>query len=419
MDAHPPRHAMALRAVEVAAIATRETLRTVPAALVLLIAGSRPRARRYAYRGFVRGLQALGPTFVKFGQIGGTRTDALPAELCRELARLHDAVAPMSASEAAQALSAAGALRPEIAAAQVDPDPVGSGSIACVYRATLPDGRVVALKLKRLGIDRRMRCDLALLQALVAAGQRLPKLRGMPIADLVGYLSATILGQLDFAREARHSAQMRECLSSMPNVTVPRVLTELSTSTCLVFDFVPDLDADTPTLLTATVRARLGAVALAAVNTLFFEHGLVHCDLHPGNLYVTRSGEVVILDAGYCAELDDRTRELMGEFFMRLALGDGRRCGEIVLDSAVAARGPVDAERFISEVEALVARAAGPANTFDMSTFGDALYDLQQRHGIYAASDFAFPLMSLLVVEGTVRGLSSDIDFQTVGRAAA
>jgi ubiquinone biosynthesis protein len=101
-----------------------------------------------------------------------------------------------------------------------------------------------------------------------------------------------------------------------------------------------------------------------------------------------------------------------------MAMGDGRRCGEIVLESAINVNTSTDTAGFVSEVAELVARAAGPRNDYDSSAFGDAMYNLQQRYGIYAASEFAFPLMSLLVVEGTVRRLWPEVDFQAVGRTA-
>jgi ubiquinone biosynthesis protein len=201
----------------------------------------------------------------------------------------------------------------------------------------------------------------------------------------------------------------------MPAVRVPEVHTALSAPNCLVFEYLPGLDRETANVLPSAVRARLAALALAAAHELFFEEGLVHCDLHPGNLYVTRERQVVILDAGYCVRLTDSVRSMIGEFFGRLAAGDGRRCGEIVLESAVNVDQSVDVEGFVSDVAELVTRLAGPMNRFEMSVFGEALYDLQQRYGIYAACEFAFPLMSLLVLDGTVRGLSPDIDFQAVG----
>jgi ubiquinone biosynthesis protein len=264
-----------------------------------------------------------------------------------------------------------------------------------------------------------MQCDLALLEAFARAGQRLPKLRGMPMADLFGYMAKAVLGQLDFDREAVHIARIRKVLATMPEVLVPEVHPRLSGPTCLTFDYLGDLDADTARKLPAAVRVRLGTVALAAVHRLFFEHGLVHCDLHPGNLYVTADGRAVILDAGYCVQSPDRVRELIAEFFARLVAGDGRRCGEIVLESAVNVDAATDAAGFVADVERLVVGSAGPEHRFDMPSFGDAIYELQQRYGIYAASDFAFPLMSLAVAEGTVRRLAPEIDFQLVGAPPA
>lgn len=409
---------LVLRLLAILVIVGAEGLRTLPTATVLRIVRGREAARRYRYRAIVRAIQRLGPTFVKFGQIMAARTDVLSAELCRELGRLHDAVVPMSRRQADRALRAARAARPQLAEATVDAEPVGSGSIACVYRGTLP-GAEVALKLKRPRVDGRMTADLALLEAAARAGQRLPKLRGMPMADLVAYISKAILGQLDFEREARNLERIRQSLAPFPDVQVPALVRELCTPECLVFEFLPGLDADTPAALPASARERLATVGLAAVHRLFFEQGIVHCDLHPGNLYVTRDERLVILDSGYCVELPARVRELIGEFFACLATGNGTRCGEIVLEAAVEVGPSVDREGFIAEVAALVGRFAGPGITFEMPRFGDAIYDVQQRYGIYSASDFAFPLMSLLVVESTLRRLWPQVDLQAVGGEAA
>jgi ubiquinone biosynthesis protein len=408
---------MVLRVVAIIAIASAAALRTLPAALALRLLRGRTAARRLLYRRLVQALEALGPTFVKFGQVAATRADALPPELCRELARLHDSVRPMSRRQAVRALRAAVRERPALAAVDVDPQPIGAGSIACVYRGVLADGSAVALKLKRPRIDARMRSDIALLRGAARAGQRLPKLRGMPIADLVGYVGSAIVGQLDFERESRYVETIRGSLLELPDVRVPRLHRGLSSPRCLVFEYLPGLDVAAPQALAEPVRARLAGVVLAAVHKLFFEDGLVHCDLHPGNLYLTADEQVVILDAGYCVQLPDRVRGLIGEFFACLAAGDGARCGAIVLDSAIDAARASDPDGFVAEVAALVTRTR--AEGFAMPAFGDAIYELQQRHGIYAASDFAFPLMSLLVVERTLHAFSPRVDFQTVGRPPA
>jgi ubiquinone biosynthesis protein len=407
-----------LRLLAIVGIAGSHAVRTLPAALVLRIFRGRSPARRYMYRGLVHGIQRLGPTFVKFGQISSTRRDTMAPELCDEMSRLHDAVTAMTRQQADLALAAATADQPRLDIRTVDAEPVASGSIACVYRAVLGDGRTVALKLKRPNIDVRMRGDLALMKGMVCIAERIPKMRGMPMADLVGYMSRAILGQLDFAQEARNTERIRESVASIPQVRVPELYADLCAPNCLVFEYLPDLDAGTPDTLAREVREQLGTAVLAAVHKMFFVDGFVHCDLHPGNLYLSPDERVIILDAGYCVQLPDRVRGLVGEFFARMAAGDGQRCGEIVLESAVNLGPQTDNEGFIADMAELVARTADPGNAVDMLVFGNAVYELQQRHRIYAASDFAFPLMSLLVVEGTVRGLSPGIDFQRVGGAA-
>lgn len=375
-----------------------------------LIAGGPRRARRAAYRGLVRTLQLLGPTFVKFGQTSSTRRDAMPPELADEMARLHDAVRPMSRRRRARALREAGI----DALTEVSAEPVATGSIACVYRGVLADGRVVAVKLKRPGIESRMRVDLALMRAMMRLFERMPRMRGMPMADLVGYISTAILGQLDFAREARNITRLRSCLSSVPQIRVPAVYPELSSPNCLIFEYLPQLDRETPTGLPEDVRAALADRVLQAANRMMFVDGFVHCDLHPGNVYLTSDQRVVILDAGYCVQLPDRVRDLIAEFFACLLDADGKRCGEIVLESAVNAD-RADPEAFIAGMTAIVGRHAGDGVRFDMKAFGGEVFKLQQAHGIYAASDFAFPLMSLNVLDGTVRGFSESVEFSKVG----
>ena len=409
-DSGIPAWRLLARLAVIAVVTAGGAAATALAAAGGFAAGGPKRAARLGYRGLARTVQALGPTFVKFGQTSSTRRDALPAAMADAMAALHDSVRPMSRRHRARALREAGIAE----LAEVETDPVACGSIACVYRGVLTDGREVAVKLKRPGIEPRMRADLALLQGMMRFAERLPSLRGMPMADLIGYISTAILGQLDFAREARNIARLRACLASVPQIRVPAVYPELSAPDCLIFEYLPQLDRTAPVRLPPDVRAGLADRVLQAANRMMFVDGFVHCDLHPGNVYLTGDQRVVILDAGYCVQLPERVRDLIAEFFACLLDGDGRRCGEIILQSAVSP-GRADRETFVEGMIAIVGEHGGPGATFDMKRFGDAVFKLQQAHGIYAASDFAFPLMALSTLDGTVRGFSESVDFQRVG----
>lgn len=387
------------------------------AALMKTVTQGRNAGRRSFYRNFVRMLQRLGPTFVKFGQIMSARRDALPSDLCDEMRVLHDAVTPLRASEIRRALVKAYGESSDLPFRAEELQLVASGSVAGVFRAHWRDGSEVAVKLQRPMIEVRMKADLALLEALVRVTERLPKCQGMPLGDLMGYVSTVILGQLDFEREADSLSRLRKTLTAIPGVKVPAVLAEACRRGCLVMEFIPELDGSNVERYSLEERRMLAMTALAAARQMIFVDGFVHCDLHPGNLYVNRSGEVVIVDAGFSVLLPDKVRRLMAEFFSALARSDGRRCAEVIIESAVQSKASSDLDAFVESVVALVeAQTGATAPPFAMMSFGNALFDLQREFGLYAESDFAFPLIAMSVIESTARAFSPGLDFRELGR---
>ena len=413
----PTRLRLAGRALAIVAIAIGSVVTVVPAALLCALRHGRPAGVRHACRGLTRLFERLGPTFVKLGQILSTRRDVLPLALCDELAILHDAVAPMTEREIRAALKTAYGSGANTRFYFDQLELVASGSVASVFRAAWHDGRDVAVKLQRPGIRDRMVADLALMTAMVKLAEKLPKARNMPLGDLTAYVATAILSQLDFVREAKNLSRIGAALRVIPGVLVPDVVGEGCRPGCIVMQFIPGLSATNVAAHAVETRRRMALVTLMAACQMIFVEGFVHCDLHPGNLYVTRQGEVVILDAGYSVELPDRVRDLIAEFFTQMSRGNGRRCAEIVIESAVRIQPGTDLEGFVAAVVALVDRCAGPSvRGFEMMEFGNALFDVQRDYGLYAESDFAFPLMSLAVIESTVRLLSPDIDFRELGR---
>jgi ubiquinone biosynthesis protein len=150
---------------------------------------------------------------------------------------------------------------------------------------------------------------------------------------------------------------------------------------------------------------------------MLFVDGFVHCDLHSGNLYCMRHGDVVVLDAGFAVQLSEGMRQLFGEFFLNMALGRGVRCGETIVKSATGWRESADPDGLIADVAALVDSSVGlPAGQFSLAVFALRLFELQRDHGLYAAPEIVFPLLSLLGVEGTIRELDPGIDFQAAAR---
>jgi len=413
----PPGHgtlAVAGRGVHVAVLVAWRIVPAACVALALRLTGRRAHAGRYLSRRVVAVVQELGPVFVKVGQILGTRRDVLPAPLCDELRRLHADVAPMTP---AAARSAFADLYDDAVFRELDDVPEASGSIACVYRGVLDDGREVAVKLRRPGIEQTISRDLALFTRTMRAAGRLRAFRGVPLELLAAEVAAAVRGQIDFAAEAAALARLREMLAVVPRMWIPAVEPELCRDGAIVMEYIPELDRRTVERLTPSAASRFASSALTAVYEMIFVEGFVHCDLHPGNLYVTSSGEVVILDAGFTVQLSDRLRRLFAEFFLNMSLGRGRRCAEIVVKSASAVAPDADLDAFSDGLADLVERNARvAARDFSLIAFAAEMFDLQRRFGLMAATELVFPLLSLLVVEGTVRALDPGLDFQEVAR---
>jgi ubiquinone biosynthesis protein len=404
------------RAVTVAALSGWYLASATVIAGALAIVGRRPAAKRHLARRLVALLEALGPAFIKGGQVLGTRRDILPQVLFDELSALVDSVKPLPVTEARSALASAYGATLDTVFATRDLDPIAGGSVACVYRGRLHDGREVAIKVRRPAIARVMAADLALATGLGQLVARLPLLRGTPVQEVIGHLCDAVGAQLDFAREADNLKRLRRNLSSVPRVWVPELEDDAVREGVVVMEFIRGLDMTVARRSSPAARKRFAAGTLAAMYHMLFIDGFVHCDLHPGNLYFTDHGQVVVLDAGFSVQLSDRMRRLFAEFFFNMALGQGTRCAEIVVESATV-KSTANVEGFTCEMARLVERSSGlPARDFSLIAFAAEMFDLQRRFGLHAAAELIFPLLSLLVIEGTVRDLDPDVDFQEAAR---
>ncbi|MEV6561668.1 AarF/UbiB family protein [Nocardia sp. NPDC051756] len=411
------RFALLLRAVRVAGIVVAVGVPAVPGGVIRRLRYGPSAGRQHLYQRLVVLLMLLGPTFVKAGQVLGTRRDLLPPALCDELSLLQDSVTPLDAAHTAIALAEAYGAEVDDVFAVLDAEPVASGSVASVYRARLRTGQEVAIKLRRPGIEQVMSEDLALIRGGAAFVARLPIFRGVPVEEVVANMAGAILGQLDFEREADNLLRLRKNLSEVPRVWVPKVYPEACRPRCIVMEFIPDLAVDTADHCSPAARRRFATSGMAAMYQMLFVDGFVHCDMHPGNLYFTRSAQVVVLDAGFSVQLTDRLRRLFAEFFMNMAIGRGLHAAEIVIQSAAEIAEDADLAGFTARMADLVERSHGqPAREFSLIAFAMEMFDLQRRFGINAAPELIFPLLSLLVIEGTIRELDPDMDFQEAAK---
>ncbi len=265
--------------------------------------------------GLAECLIALGPLYVKAGQILATRSDLLPDTMTTPLARLQDDVPPMAGAELERVLQEAYGGPVEEVFESFDREVVASASIAQVHRATLKGGRRVAVKVVRRGVKRRLAGSFRALGPFAWALDRwIPACRRVRLLRRFGELRGLLVPQCDMTREAANQEAIRENFENHPYVHIPRVHREYCREGILVMDFVdglPGRDARKAKIPAAQLARR----AQEAIYTMLYFHGLCHADPHPGNLFVSEDGRISFIDFGIVARLSEEEKWGLSSFF--------------------------------------------------------------------------------------------------------
>jgi ubiquinone biosynthesis protein len=264
-------------------------------------------------------IEELGPTFVKFGQIMSTRAELLPPPLIEELEKLQDHNKPLPFNQILPVIAEECPGYKEMFL-EIEEEPVASASIAQVHRALLRDGTEVALKVQRPGIEEIIETDITILQSLAARLERvIPESRIYNPTGMVQDFASQIRKELDFEKDGRNADRLRKNLEGVKGIKVPKIHWECSGKHLLVMEFIHG------TKITHVEELRSMDIDLKEIaNTGFnaylkqiFEDGFFHGDPHPGNLVVTKGGDLVFLDFGVVGVLRPEKRFL----FVRLLHG--------------------------------------------------------------------------------------------------
>jgi ubiquinone biosynthesis protein len=253
-------------------------------------------------------LDELGPTFVKFGQLLSTRPDILPPDIITELRGLQDDVRPFPFGQVEQVVEEDLGLTLDKLFLEFDEKAVAAASIGQVHRATLPNGRRVAVKVQRPGAPRQIEADLALLyQAARIAKERVRALDFIDARQLVDEFARSIRHELDYRLEARNADTFHRNFAGHPHVHVPRVHWTYTRSRVLTLEWldgiqVVDVDPDDWSL---EDRRQIAYRLTETWMTMIFRHGFFHGDPHPANILVLGPDQIGLVDFGATGKLTD------------------------------------------------------------------------------------------------------------------
>ena len=302
-------------------------------------------------------LEAMGPTWVKFGQLLSTRPDLIPAAYIDALTRLQDRVEPFSGEEARAVIEQELGAPVNKIFSDFEDEAYGSGSLADVHRASLRDGTPVAVKVQRPGAREMIERDMAILADVAKLVEEKTEVgRRVGAAGMCEEMERSLMEELDFEREADNLRAFGDGVREFEHLVVPRPYRDLCADQVLTMEMVDGvgvadlspmarMELDSTVLLEELFRAYLEMALI---------HGLVHADPHPGNVLITPEGKLALIDAGMVLRIPEHQRDPILELLVSLTEGQGKRAAEI-LESVSKRSEAYDATDFHDAVARLVA----------------------------------------------------------------
>jgi predicted unusual protein kinase regulating ubiquinone biosynthesis (AarF/ABC1/UbiB family) len=364
----------------------------------------------------------LGPVYVKLGQLLSTRPDLLPGEYVEALTDLQANVPPVPWTEV-EILMRQQLRQPlEETFAAVNPQAVAAGSIAQTHRATLKNGREVALKVQRPGIDLVVAQDISLIRGLADLASRTNLGQDYDIVALAEEFVTALQAELDFTKEASFTDQLRRNLSKSrwfdpTQLVVPEIFWDLTNEKLLVMEWldgVPLLLAKLPAIRNEkdadTQRKEMATLLFRAFFQQLYIDGFFHADPHPGNLFYLNDGRLALLDCGMVGRLDPRTQQILTEMLLAIVDLDAQRCAQLTVELSESDQ-PMSLSRLTNDYDRMLRKYYNLS--LSQINFSQVFYEVLQvarNNKIRLPSNMGLYAKTLANLEGVARSFDPQIN---------
>lgn len=366
-----------------------------------------------------RALTALGPAYIKFGQILSTRPDLVGEDLAAQMRVLQDKLPPFDVATAKDSVEA------ELGAPvdQLFDDfsaPVAAASIAQVHKARQRDtGEAVAVKVLRPGIERAFRVDIDAFYFAASMIELLsPSSRRLRPTDVIAHFEGVVMGELDLRLEASSASEFAANTAGDKGFELPAIKWDLSARRVMTMEWADGVPLGDNDAIDAAGHDR--TVLGDRVLQLFLSHalrdGYFHADMHQGNLKVAANGNVIIYDFGIMGHIDEYTRRVYAEILHGFIKRDYHRVAEVHFEAGYVPRDR-DVDEFARALRAVGEPIFGmDASRISMGSLLSYLFEVTERFGMETRTELILLQRTMVVVEGVARSLNPQINIWQVAK---
>lgn len=360
-----------------------------------------------------RAITALGPAYIKFGQILSTRADVVGVEMADQLRMLQDRLPPFPAKTAKQIVAVDLGAPVDVLFSEFS-EPVAAASIAQVHRARVREtGQEVAVKVLRPGIGAAFKRDIDAFHLAANIIETLsPGSRRLRPRDVVQHFENTVTAEQDMRLEAAAASEFAENTQNDEGISVPKPHWHLSSRRVLTSDWAEGLPMGDRNALIAAGHD-VSRIA-ARVVQLFLQHalrdGFFHADMHHGNLKVAHNGDVITYDFGIMGEIDEYTRRVYAEILMGFIKRDYRRVARVHFEAGYVPRDRDEAQ-FARALRAVGEPIFGAdASHISMANLLAYLFEVTERFGMRTRTELILLQRTMVVVEGVARSVDPQLN---------
>ncbi|NEG78910.1 AarF/ABC1/UbiB kinase family protein [Bifidobacterium avesanii] len=357
--------------------------------------------------------EALGPTFVKVGQILSMRSEMLPQSFCDELSKLRADADPMPYATVLTTLEHEYGRPVKEIFSHIDPTPLGSASLAQVHRATLVTGEDVAVKVQRPGVREIMAQDVDIMRS--AAKYATKFVHAAQVVDLRGVVEElweTFEAETDFLVEARNLRDFKEFCGPYKYMDCPKPYMRLCTQHVVVMEYIHGISVSHPRQLVAAGYdlKEIGTKLVDNYATQILDDGFFHADPHPGNIMVSK-GRIVLIDLGMTGRLNAKTRSVLQEMIFAVAKQDSPALADGLLRFAGSETDAEDYPALLADLDVIVKEFGTiDLKDLDIASFLNSLTQLAARHHIEVPSSVTTVGRALVTLEGLLDEFIPDVN---------